>query len=135
MDARLAVPADLASLNSLLKALPALPSWIAPAVLATQCLVAVENGSLIGCGVLTQDFFERGFVKFLYVAEGHRRRGIGCKLLGALEARCTTAAIFASTNSSNLPMQKLLAKSGYRPSGAVEGLDPDDPELFYRKQL
>jgi hypothetical protein len=32
-------------------------------------------------------------------------------------------------------MQSLLQKLGYKRSGAVDDLDPGDPELFYSRQL
>jgi hypothetical protein len=32
-------------------------------------------------------------------------------------------------------MRALLAAEGYIPSGAVEGLDEGDPELFFRKPV
>ena len=39
--------------------------------------------------------------------------------------------MFTSTHASNLPMQALLAKSGFEPSGIIHNLDPGDPELVY----
>ena len=43
--------------------------------------------------------------------------------------------LFTSTNRSNAPMQSLLAKLGYRPSGVIENLDEGDPELVYMKHV
>ena len=43
--------------------------------------------------------------------------------------------IYISTNLSNLPMQSLLAKLGYRLSGVIHHLDEGDPELVYVKYL
>jgi len=42
-----------------------------------------------------------------------------------------TAKLFTSTNLSNQPMQRLLARLGWRSVGIVYGLDEGDPELFY----
>jgi L-asparagine transporter-like permease len=56
-------------------------------------------------------------------------------LLRALEHRCATPKLFTSTNVSNLPMQALLATSGFVLSGIVHNLDPGDPELVYVRFL
>ena len=41
-----------------------------------------------------------------------------------------SAKLFTSTNLSNQPMQRLLARLGWRSGGIVYGLDEGDPELF-----
>jgi N-acetylglutamate synthase-like GNAT family acetyltransferase len=136
MNLRQAVHDDLPALAALIGAAsPLKPSYLDASVSSGLCLLVEIDGRIAGCGVLSYDFFDRGFVKLLYVNEIYRCRGVGSALLLALEARCTTRVIFTSTNRSNLPMQKLLAKRGYQPSGSVEGLDPGDPELIYRKPL
>lgn len=97
--------------------------------------VAVLNGTMVGVAVLEHWFFERGFISLLMVRRGHRRRGVGSALVRHVEILCESERIFTSTNQSNLPMQSLLKKLGYRKSGTVDDLDPDDPELFYSRQL
>jgi hypothetical protein len=52
-----------------------------------------------------------------------------------LERNCKTIKLFTSTNESNKPMQELMIKMGYQPSGTVYNLDEGDPELFYFKLL
>jgi GNAT superfamily N-acetyltransferase len=71
----------------------------------------------------------------VYVASSWRRHGVGAALLGALAHRCTTPKLFTSTNASNLPMQALLLRAGFEPSGIVHNLDPGDPELVYVRFL
>ena len=71
----------------------------------------------------------------LYVHPSHRRKGVGTQLIRHLEALCTTEKLFTSTNRSNAPMQALLPKLGYAPSGFVENLDEGDPELIYFKRV
>ncbi|MFJ8436797.1 GNAT family N-acetyltransferase [Kitasatospora sp. NPDC094019] len=99
-----------------------------------QGLVLVAEGSSgpLGYGVLEYTFFEQGFVTMLMVADGARRRGVGALLLGAAGAACTAPKLFTSTNVSNLPMQRLLQREGWRAVGMLHGLDEDDPELFFR---
>jgi ribosomal protein S18 acetylase RimI-like enzyme len=95
--------------------------------------VTVAHSSLgpVGYGVLEYSFFEQGFITMLVIAPNARRRGVGARLLQALETICVTAKLFTSTNVSNHPMQQLLQRSGWRPVGLLHGLDEDDPELFY----
>lgn len=105
-------------------------------LITTQAVtVADEGGHVRGLGVLEYTFFRHGFISLLFVAPGHRRRGIGSKLLLAMEQLCKTPKLFTSTNRSNQPMQSLLAKLGYEPSGVIENLDEGDSELVYFKRV
>jgi ribosomal protein S18 acetylase RimI-like enzyme len=97
--------------------------------------VAVADGRIVGYAVLEHTFFARGFVAMLMVDPRHRRRGVGSALMRHLEDLCESERIFVSTNESNLPMQALVDRLGYKRSGKVEDLDPGDPEIFYSKRL
>jgi N-acetylglutamate synthase-like GNAT family acetyltransferase len=79
-----------------------------------QCFVADCAGRLAGCGTISYNFFERGFLDLLYIHTTDRRRKLGTGLLQCIKSACTTATIFTSTNLSNLPTQGLLAKNGYQ---------------------
>lgn len=104
-------------------------------VAAGNCFVAVAGAEVVGYGVLNYTFYDNGRVDMLYVHPGHRRRGAGAALLGHMESLCRTPKLFTSTNLSNLPMQSLLAGSGYELSGVIHNLDEGDPELVYLKRL
>jgi len=52
-----------------------------------------------------------------------------------VEQNCTTPKLFTSTNLSNLPMQSLLVRRGYRLAGVIHYLDEGDPELVYVTML
>lgn len=106
-------------------------AFIERALRSETCVVADQDGSVVGYAVLEYTFFDQGFVSMLYVAETARRRGVGRTLMRELEARCRTLKLFTSTNESNSPMQALLASLGYTPSGVIHNLDPGDPELVY----
>ncbi|WP_329485760.1 GNAT family N-acetyltransferase [Kitasatospora sp. NBC_01246] len=93
--------------------------------------VAEDPSGILGYGVLEYTFFEQGFVTMVTVSPGARRRGVGARLLQAVEASCSTPKPFTSTNVSNHPMQLLLQQLGWHPAGLVHGLDEADPELFY----
>lgn len=105
------------------------------AVAAGSCSIAVADATALGYGILHYNFFDFGFVALLYVHQDYRRQGIGGALMAHIETLCTTPKLFTSTNLSNLPMQRLLAKHGYELSGVVHHLDEGDPELFYHKPI
>lgn len=99
---------------------------------AGTAFVAERDGAIVGYAVLTHAFFHRPFIEMLTVAPEARRGGIGGRLIDHLVAHVGTE-LWASTNRSNLPMRELLARSGFTESGFIEGLDPGDPELVFRR--
>lgn len=94
-------------------------------------LLAEDASGPVGYAVLEYTFFEQGFLTLLMVGSRARRRGVGRRLLGAVEAACATPKLFTSANVSNQPMHQLLIGAGWCPAGLVHGLDEGDPELFY----
>lgn len=105
------------------------------AVVEGHCWVAETGAALAGYAVMTESFFDEGFVSLLYVTPTHRREGIATALIGTVEAACRTPKLFISTNQSNAPMRSLLLKLHYAEVGLVDGLDEGDPEVFYMKPL
>jgi ribosomal protein S18 acetylase RimI-like enzyme len=93
--------------------------------------VAVAADEIVGYCVTERTFFGHWFVAMLMVAEGARGQGIGAELLLDAQRQRDTDKLFTSTNLSNQPMQRLLARLGWRSVGIVYGLDEGDPELFY----
>ena len=75
------------------------------------------------------------FLELRAVRPDKRRQGIATALIRAVEARSSSSKLFTSTNRSNTPMRKLCDRLGFQPSGVVENLDNDDPELVYYKRL
>lgn len=104
-------------------------------VASGNCFVAVRAEKVIGYVVLNYTFFHNGWIEMIYVHSDYRRSGAGAALVQHLESLCRTPKLFTSTNLSNLPMQSLLAKSGYILSGVIHNLDEDDPEIVYFKLL
>ena len=96
-----------------------------------NCFVAVFDDRPVGYAVLEYAFFDNGFVSMLKVEAAYRRRGFGYSLMRHLESACRTPKLFTSTNLSNIPMQRVLAKLEYELSGVIHNLDPGDPELVY----
>ena len=93
--------------------------------------VAVAADEIVGYCVTERTFFGQWFVVMLMVAEGSRGQGVGAELLLDTQRQRDSAKLFTSTNLSNQPMQRLLARLGWRSVGIVYGLDEGDPELFY----
>jgi len=105
------------------------------ATAARRCWVADRRGGMVGYGVLTDHFYDRPFIDLIYVAEDSRRSGVGDALLATIERSVPGDRIFTSTNESNTAMRALLLKREYMPSGRIENLDADDPELVFVKFL
>ena len=103
------------------------------AVGRSECLVAVESGTVVGYGVMNHQFFERGFVSLIYVETTQRRRRVSSSFFDEFERK--SDRLFTSANISNLPMQQFLVSRGYVLSGVVQDLDKDDPEIFYSKKV
>lgn len=76
-------------------------------------------------------FFARRFLSLLMVAPDAQRQGIGAAQLAHL-AKQSAQQLWTSTNQSNAPMRALLDRAGFDYCGTIQGLDPDDPELFFR---
>jgi ribosomal protein S18 acetylase RimI-like enzyme len=110
-------------------------TFIRHSVVNGTCFVCVTDEQVAGYGVLEYSFYGNGFISMLMVHPDYRRRGVGAKLMQHFESICQTAKLFTSTNLSNLPMQALLAKLGYRLSGVIHNLDEGDPELVYFKPV
>ena len=100
-----------------------------------NAVVATIDDVVVGYSVLDYTFFGQGFISILMVEKVSRRKGIATALVTHLEERCETGKLFTSTNESNKPMQALLKRLSYEPSGIVYNLDDDDPELFYVKRF
>jgi GNAT superfamily N-acetyltransferase len=113
-----------------------MPGFVATAVAAGACYVAVIDGALAGLITLNYSFFGYGFVSLLITRERFRRKRVASELIRFVEGRCTTTRLFISTEQSNAPMQAVLATLGYQPSGVMENLgDNAEPELLYVKIL
>jgi GNAT superfamily N-acetyltransferase len=100
-----------------------------------ECFVTLDDGILVGYGIMNHRFFDCGFVSLVYVDPAHRRRGVASRLFDEFESRCRSSRIFTSTNLSNLPMHGFLASRCYTLSGVVQDIDEGDPEMFYSKRL
>ncbi len=102
---------------------------------ADTCWIALLHHEVTAYAILNYSLFCHGFIPLVYVGYKYRRLGLAVKLMRRLERECRASKLFTSTNRSNLPMRALLAKLRYRQVGSIDGLDEDDPEVFYLKVL
>lgn len=107
---------------------------------AEQIRQGVEHGlvytitikkEIVAFGLLNRHFYGRYFLELLIVKQEHRRRRLGETLLCAVQEQFGIESLFTSTNVSNLPMQKLLEKCGFKRCGWISQLDENDPEIVY----
>ena len=108
---------------------------ITRAILENQCFIILANNSKVGFVIFDYRFFDQGWIELIIIDKGYRGRGIGGKTIDLICEQSKSSKVFTSTNLSNTPMQSVLAKAGFMYSGKLEGLDDDDPELFYYKVL
>lgn len=126
---------DLIAFDHIARSSASRTAFIKNSIDAQECHIALLKNDPAGYLILNHAFFEQTFIALLYIAEPHRRRGIGKALLQYAEQISRAPKLFTSTNASNKPMQNLLLKQGFKPSGTIENLDENDPELIFCKPL
>jgi RimJ/RimL family protein N-acetyltransferase len=95
----------------------------------------LADSRAVGFVMFDYRFFEQGWIELIIIDEKNRNKGIGGQVFDLICKQCKSEKVFTSTNSSNFPMQKALTKSGFTFAGKLDGLDDDDPELFYYKRI
>ena len=79
-------------------------------------------------------FYNRPFIGFLLVREGHRRRGVAAALVRRVLEIYDGLDVWVSTEQGNEPAIRFFEKLGFEPKGRVEGLDHErSVELFFRR--
>jgi GNAT superfamily N-acetyltransferase len=131
-ELRAAQAGDIGAIVAIDPHSPGRPSEIQALVREQASLVAVEHGEILGfLAIRPGHFYQRDFIDLLLVAPRSRRQGIGRALMRAALRNASTPRMFVSTNESNTPMRELLRSEGWSPSGALTGLDEDDPEHVF----
>lgn len=91
--------------------------------------MAEMDGRIAANGVLTNQFFGSPFIEMLMVGKPVSSSRVGIALILHFRAVCSGPKLFTSTNMANVPMQALLIKAGFKPSGYVDNLD--EKIVFY----
>lgn len=105
----------------------AIAAWLE----AGCCHLLELDGAVAAYGVLTRHFFGHAFIEMVMVGTAYRRQGAGAALVAHFQSMCVGSKLFSSSNMSNRPMQDLLVNAGFRPSGYVDNLDENDPEIVF----
>ncbi len=92
--------------------------------------VACEGERIAGFNAWNREFFSKPMVWLVVVHPHDRSKGIGSLLFSKAERDCGGTRLYASTNHSNVGMQRFYQRRGYRACGELD-LDPGDPEMFY----
>jgi GNAT superfamily N-acetyltransferase len=97
-----------------------------------EIYIAGADGVPQAYAILNYSFYSRPWIAILFVAEPHRRRGLGRTIIQEIEKICPGKKLFTSTELPNIPMQSLLKSLGFQLSGIIENLQKN-PELIYFK--
>ena len=108
---------------------------ITKAILNGDCLLILVNQQEVGFVIFDYRFFDQGWIELIIIDKEYRGKGIGVKAFDLICEQCKSDKVFTSTNRSNTPMQRALAKANFTFAGEINGLDEGDPELFYFRKL
>ena len=98
-----------------------------------EVVVIAGEGVIYAYAWIYEGFFGHTFLAYLAVQPQYRRNALAGMLLETTESRAVTDRVFSSTNASNVAMQAVFARYGWRRCGQIDDLDPGDPELVYVK--
>lgn len=107
---------------------------ITKAISGKECFIIHTDSRPVGFVIFDYRFFDQGWIELIIIDENERGKGIAGQVFDLICNQCTSEKVFTSTNQSNLPMQRALAKSGFTFAGKLDGLDEGDPELFYYRK-
>ena len=108
---------------------------ITKAISDKECFIVLAGSREVGFIIFDYRFFEQGWIELIIIDEKYRGKGIGGQVFNLICKLCKADKVFTSTNTSNISMQKALTKVGFIFAGKIDGLDDDDPELFYYRQM
>lgn len=107
---------------------------ITKAILDDECFLILADDGKVGFVIFDYRFFDQGWIELIIIDKEYRGKGIGGKVFDIICEQCKTNKVFTSTNRSNTPMQRALAKADFTFAGEINGLDDGDPERFYYRK-
>ena len=97
--------------------------------------VFVRDGERIVAGLAGETYSGWLFVKYLWVSEDLRRRGIGCRLMGAGEERALERGCHAAwVDTFSFQAPGFYRKLGFEVFGELDW-SPEHKRIFLRKRL
>ena len=105
---------------------------------AVTFLVVRDGGEAVGCGALRRDPRGWGEVKRMYVRPDQRGRGIGRRVVAALEAMARDARLpllRLETGIHNLDALALYRRAGFVECEAFGDYRPDPLSVFMEKRV
>lgn len=103
-----------------------------------ETYAARSGKELTGFVVITMCGTFRGYIQVLFVAPGHRGKGLGEELLAFAEKKIFTRSpnVFLCVSSFNKGAQRFYRRLGYRKAGLIKDfLVKGSDELLLRKTL
>jgi ribosomal protein S18 acetylase RimI-like enzyme len=103
-----------------------------------ETYAARAGGELAGFVVITMYGTFRGYIQVLFVAPGHRGKGLGEELMAFAEKKIFTRSpnVFLCVSSFNKGAQRFYRRLGYRKAGLLKDfLVKGSDELLMRKSL
>lgn len=93
------------------------------------------NGNIIG-GLLGGTYWGWLYIDILWVAETHRRQGIGSRLLAVAEKEAISRGCHhAHVDTMSWQAPKFYIKHGYQEIGTLPDIPLDNQKILFMKQL
>jgi ribosomal protein S18 acetylase RimI-like enzyme len=104
--------------------------------LRVQYGIRDPNGTLIAGVALTQYCWNIVYIDVLWVEEGHRRQGLGTKLIRFLEVRAKEAgSTLIHLDTFDFQGKAFYERLGYRVFGVLDECPPGHQRYFLKKSL
>ena len=131
MKFRAATAADLPVLAAIQSASSEASQWDAASYLDYQCVVAEQDGGIVGFVVSRATAPDEHEILNLAIEPDYRRRGIARALL---RESMKSGAWFLEVRESNLPAIRLYESLGFRPVGQRKNyyFDPREPAIVMK---
>jgi GNAT superfamily N-acetyltransferase len=99
-------------------------------------IIARDDAGTVQAGLRGGSFWNWLAVEWLWVAEQHRHRGLGSRLLQQAEALARQrGCVGAYLDTFSFQAPAFYRRHGYEEFGRIEGLPPSQARIWFRKAL